>query len=66
MIIQSTRPGNIQTAAVLPPPGDAAQALELVRDRTSLFFANAAERFDSASQSDSREFLAKTRQTGGE
>ena len=66
MTTQATQSVTHHHQAVMPLLDEAANLVDITLDRTSQFFANAANCFSAASQGDSTEFLGKTRQTGGE
>lgn len=48
------------------PDADSSTVLQNARANTNLLFATAAKNFESMSQGDSREFVEKSRQTGGQ
>ena len=53
--------------AVIPQPTDyAMSALDVTPAETTLLFADTVKSFESMSEGDSREFLERCRQTGGE
>ena len=45
---------------------DSSNVLQNARENTNLLFATAAKNFEAMSQGDSREFVEKSRQTGGQ
>lgn len=59
------REANTSNAAAAPPPAQD-DALDAARARVERLFAQAAEEFESRHAGDSREFLERSRQTGGE
>jgi len=48
------------------PDADLSTVLQNARANTNLLFATAAKNFEAMSQGDSREFVKKSRQTGGQ
>jgi hypothetical protein len=62
-----TKQRSTNTAESSPQPdADSSTVLQNARANTNLLFATAAKNFEAMSQGDSREFVEKSRQTGGQ
>ena len=63
---QTKQRSNNTTESSPHPDADSSTVLQNARANTNLLFATAAKNFEAMSQGDSREFIEKSRQTGGQ